>query len=443
MRPASRLALFVALMSACLDNAGPEDFPAQAIEVVSAPAGSYMPAATLPEAIAVRVSDDRGNPAPGTPVAWRASSGGTLIPVSAVTDADGVSRAVWILGVPPGRQTATASTADRSVTLSVESAGWRVASISASKGSVTCAIDLAGDAYCWAELTGQAPKRVETAVRFAFLVTGDEFVCGLSVDRRVYCWGDNWGGHLGDGTTLARPVPAQVTLPPGDFRAVVAGGRSACAQAVEGTIYCWGRNDLGQLGRGFESDFETIPAPIPGTAGWRSVSMSDEDTCGVAGDGRVYCWGGGGASGLASPVALPALVEDLPRADTVAISTYARCALAQTQLFCWGRGTGYASPRPIAVGILSISASFKPIFGLGRDGRGYYWGSIGTTGWGFDHVVPFEADMRFSAVGGNDYFPYAIELETSTLYRWTEYSNFGIRPESGPTRPTPVSLPAD
>ena len=45
----------------------------------------------------------------------------------------------------------------------------------------------------------------------AQIAAGDEFVCALTVDRRVFCWGSNKYGQLGDGTTIDRSVPGEVT----------------------------------------------------------------------------------------------------------------------------------------------------------------------------------------------------------------------------------------
>lgn len=419
------------LAAGCLDNAGPEDHAAQQIRVVSAPAGERFPTDTLAEAVVVQVTDERGNPSPGRPVAWSASHGGELIGATGVTDQNGEARATWVLGAAPGTQTATASvpSTDLSVSSSVETAGWRVASVAASRGTGGCAIDLTGDTHCWLA-TAPTPVRIETPVRFRALAMGQRHACGLGDDDRVYCWGSNDLGQLGDGTTTDRTVPTAVSLPAGGFKSVVAGNAATCAVALTNEAWCWGENDQGALGRGFASASEATPAPVIGGASWRSISTSGWATCGVDLDRQVLCWGEGDSDG--PPVLTPQAVEGF-EADTVALSDWAKCALASTALYCWGSETGIAVPTAMNATMISISAGYKPIFGLGTDGLGYYWGGVPNSsyGWG-DPPIAIEGGMRFRMVGGNDHTPLAIELETSSLYQWSEYQFDSVRRPLGP-----------
>jgi plastocyanin len=62
----------------------------------------------LPNDLRVEVTRD-GTPASGVAVTWATSSGGSLTPTSAQTDADGVSTSSWTLGSTGGQQSATAS----------------------------------------------------------------------------------------------------------------------------------------------------------------------------------------------------------------------------------------------------------------------------------------------------------------------------------------------
>ena len=218
------------LLAAYLDNSGPDDFPAQRIRAIAAPEGVQFPTDTLDSAIAVQVTDAEGNPSPGRAVTWAASHGGLLIPISGVTDADGVARAVWVLGVAPGRQVATArAAADLSLTIEAETEGWRVASVSSGTGDHACAIDLAGAAWCWGGLGRPDPERIETAERFTSIVAGASHLCALTEGRRVLCWGSNSEGQLGDGTTRDRSTPVPPMLPDLEFSSVVAGYASTCA----------------------------------------------------------------------------------------------------------------------------------------------------------------------------------------------------------------------
>jgi alpha-tubulin suppressor-like RCC1 family protein len=75
----------------------------------------------------------------------------------------------------------------------------------------------------------------------------------------VKCWGWNAAGQLGYGTTTDRSTPIDAGQPT-DRRSnfgrslvvgsIAAGGRHTCAVTIEGDIWCWGRNEEGQLGAG-------------------------------------------------------------------------------------------------------------------------------------------------------------------------------------------------
>src|ERR1041385_8572594 len=74
--------------------------------------------------------------------------------------------------------------------------------------------------------------------------------CAVLDDGRLFCWGEDYAGELGDGAINGgSPQPQQVVLP----EAVVdlsLGPRTVCAYAASGTMWCWGANDVGEVGDG-------------------------------------------------------------------------------------------------------------------------------------------------------------------------------------------------
>jgi alpha-tubulin suppressor-like RCC1 family protein len=125
--------------------------------------------------------------------------------------------------------------------------------------------------------------------------------------------------------------------------------------------FCWGRNDLGQVG---DPSLQTVPVTRPAesglTLGVAQVSAGRDATCAVSGDG-VYCWGNNrfGQVGITpvphvdTPIPTPTLVP-LQGLDVeqVAVSDSTTeqhaCALAAPQMWCWGANTfgelGVAGP---------------------------------------------------------------------------------------------------
>jgi alpha-tubulin suppressor-like RCC1 family protein len=122
------------------------------------------------------------------------------------------------------------------------------------------------------------------------------FTCGVTTDHRAYCWGWNRDGNLGDGTFTDHREPHLVA---GGHRflevstdAGAPGTHHACAVSTNNRIYCWGVNDAGQLGDGTNNN-HYVPHLIPGALRFTAVSAGYYYTCAVTTDQRGYCWGAG------------------------------------------------------------------------------------------------------------------------------------------------------
>jgi alpha-tubulin suppressor-like RCC1 family protein len=90
-----------------------------------------------------------------------------------------------------------------------------------------------------------------------------DHTCGLVTDNRVYCWGLNSTGALGDGTTTRRLTP--VAVAGGRFYSQLSAGAShTCGKTAGGVAYCWGDNLYGQLGDGTMNQ-RLKPVPVAGT----------------------------------------------------------------------------------------------------------------------------------------------------------------------------------
>ncbi len=89
--------------------------------------------------------------------------------------------------------------------------------------------------------------------------------CAEGSDGKLYCWGYNSSGQLGDGTTTDRSTPVAVQAPEGVvLSGVVAGGAHTCAEGSDDELYCWGLNFSGQLGDGRTAD-SNLPVIVAGT----------------------------------------------------------------------------------------------------------------------------------------------------------------------------------
>jgi alpha-tubulin suppressor-like RCC1 family protein len=181
----------------------------------------------------------------------------------------------------------------------------------------SCGLTSAGAAYCWGGTDGvgllgngtlaglaPSPTAVSGGLTMKELVSDGPAVCALTTGGQAYCWGTNSVGQLGDGTTIARTVPTPVSGGLTFARLATTAGQNSflshmCGITTEGAAYCWGANNLGQLGgsRGTMCNFgvptpcELIPVPVSGGLTWRELAVGQAFTCGITISKVIYCWG--------------------------------------------------------------------------------------------------------------------------------------------------------
>ena len=138
--------------------------------------------------------------------------------------------------------------------------------------------------------------------------------CALVAGGTVECWGDNGKGQAGPyqpGMSLW--VPAAVTGVTGAVH-VTTGADHTCALLGDGTVQCWGSGAMGQLGNGMSGTTYQSPTPVAvtGLSQVQQISAGNQHTCAVRADGSVWCWGandnGQLGNGLTTNSAVPVRV---------------------------------------------------------------------------------------------------------------------------------------
>ncbi len=203
-----------------------------------------------------------------------------------------------------------------------------VAAISAGSNH-TCVLTNAGGVKCWGsnssgQLGDGSYDDSLVPVDVVGLTSGVASVvasplgfhtCAVLVVGDVKCWGTNFYGELGDGTTTESPSPVDVSGLSG-VASITLGTYHSCALTAGGGATCWGKNDFGQLGDG-----STSPSPLPIdvsglTAGVISLSAGADHTCGITTTGVAKCWGlnenGQLGDGTTHDRKLPTNVASLP-----------------------------------------------------------------------------------------------------------------------------------
>ena len=119
---------------------------------------------------------------------------------------------------------------------------------------------------------------------------GNQFACGLTSAGRVYCWGDNQVGQLGIARTGEyRSVPTRVVFSR-PIQSISVGVDYACA-LQDGRALCWGTNEHGELADSTHVGDRATPRPIKGDLRFRSLTAGYGVTCGITTAGDAYCWG--------------------------------------------------------------------------------------------------------------------------------------------------------
>lgn len=131
---------------------------------------------------------------------------------------------------------------------------------------------------------------------------------------------------------------------------VQVGPEHICALAPDGRAWCFGANYFGQLGTGRVEESQAVPtAPVGGGMVFRALSVGNHSTCGLASDGRAWCWGAGydlqlGHASL-DHASLPVLADTIRTYDTLTSAGNVTCGLRGGVAWCWGRE--YRRPREI------------------------------------------------------------------------------------------------
>jgi alpha-tubulin suppressor-like RCC1 family protein len=274
-----------------------------------------------------------------------------------------------------------------------------------------CAIRSGGTVWCWGRnYNGQlgnnsttdssTPVQVKGAGGTGLLTgvsqisVGGSHTCALKLDDasdpgsggKVWCWGSDGNGELGNGYTTDSSTPAQVVIGPLPGTAALdhviqisAGGSHTCALSQGETVSCWGRNYEGQLGNGalihtLGSDKST-PVSVVSLTNVINISAGYGHTCAVLSTGSytISCWGAnsygqlghGNTTDSSSPVQVYTIgTTALTGASKVSAGSFHTCALLSSgNARCWGHnadgqlGNGTATANNPFAGQVNASGS--------------------------------------------------------------------------------------
>lgn len=191
------------------------------------------------------------------------------------------------------------------------------------ESSSACLLENAGTVKCWGLIfiNGTThweafPDQVDGTALGIHFDSAPYHGCIIEVGGALRCWGSNEGGQLGDGTIGVGSDaygPPVAGLPP--IVDVAPGGRArpwshTCALDDTGHVWCWGYNYRGQLGDG-TTTLNPVPGQVPGLSNVVQIASGGDHTCALVDTGEIWCWGwnedgqlgnGSFASTVSSPV---------------------------------------------------------------------------------------------------------------------------------------------
>jgi alpha-tubulin suppressor-like RCC1 family protein len=227
----------------------------------------------------------------------------------------------------------------------------------------------------------------------AAVSAGWNFALALTDDGRVLSWGFDPGpGALGQGSPAGHVVntPGYVVRADGtplDGIVQVSAGYNFClALANDGTVWAWGSNAEGQLGRGTVGGSSAVAVRVLASGGGNlgriaMVAAGGWHALALDLDGRVLAWGMGVDGQLGDGAGAPVVNE----------TAVPRVTVSET-----GSVAG-------STDIVSIAASYSDSYALGRDGRVLSWGSN------------FHGALGRTTSSPSDRTPTRVATATSTL----------------------------
>ncbi len=322
----------------------------------------------------------------------------------------------------------------------------------------TCGVKTSGQLFCWGNddhgqlgddtAIANQPAPVEVSggsTDWASVSAYSNTTCARKTSGRLYCWGSDALGQLGDdGAYADRPTPTEVAGGATDWAAVSTGFGHTCARKTTGHLYCWGEDNHGQLGVG--ENLATRPLPVEvfgGGANWAAVAAGQEHTCGLKTSGRLYCWGSdwSGALGNGGDNADRHVPEEVAGGATTwttpTLGVYDACARRTTgRVYCWGYAlygqigngatTYQPTPAEVAGGATNWGAPRAGLFhtcAARTTGRLYCWGhsDAGQLGDGSstDRSTPVEVvggATDWTAVTGGD--QHSCGIRAQRVYCW-------------------------
>jgi alpha-tubulin suppressor-like RCC1 family protein len=208
-----------------------------------------------------------------------------------------------------------------------------------------------GQVYCWGDGTsgqlgdGAARSRENAALvpglaGVTSVVMGQNTTCALAAGK-ISCFGDNTFGQCGTGSLDGNFLtPTAIRAVSGVTKLFGGGYGTFCAEATvpETATFCWGANNLGQVGHG-DADPASTPVKTSYALG-PGHALGPLVSCTFTPGGAGSCWGNNvngelSASSITDSLT-PIAMTSAASVNQIAIGDVHMCVLTGTTVRCWG-----------------------------------------------------------------------------------------------------------
>ena len=321
----------------------------------------------------------------------------------------------------------------------------RLAGISAD-GTHSLAVSSDGRLYAWGDNDhGQlgnpdrarrsAPTSVPTPddTRFTQATAGDKYSAALDTQGRIWTWGDNDHGQLGHGTTSGDdPTPRQADTGDTRFTQISAGDGHMTALDTQGRAWTWGDNTQGQLGdgnTGGSTGTPTMRAMPPATPSWlvyTQIQAGGRHTLAIANNGRMYAWGDNNHGQLG----------DGNTGGSAGTPTQVQAPTGTSPAFTWLHVTA-GTDHTFAIGSDADTGDDIP-YTFGSDQQGQLGAGSGTeTGRPVKPGLP----ATITAISAGGHASFAIDSH-GTLHAWGDNTQGQLGDNTTTSRAKPVAIDA-